>query len=257
MRKMIFFLLLTFVVVGCGQNGPAVPDVTAPTDVAEAAAPAALVAEAQAQLAAHLGVEASALTAQQAEAKEWPDAAIGCAQKDMMYPQVITPGYLMVFSDDDTTYEVHTGDRKGAMILCQNEQPVRLTNDSAAQPEPATNAAPTRLPVAPAPTAQAAESGAPAAGTAARTMSDLAREKLATDLGMAADAVNVVDVQAVEWRDGSLGCPKPGMMYPQVITPGYQVTLEANGTRYTYHTNTRQQVVRCDAPSGKGGAVTQ
>ncbi|MDQ3328852.1 MAG: hypothetical protein M3506_10065, partial [Chloroflexota bacterium] len=36
----------------------------------------------------------------------------------------------------------------------------------------------------------------------------------------AEDAV-VVSITAQEWPDSALGCPEPGMMYQQVITPGY------------------------------------
>jgi hypothetical protein len=46
-------------------------------------------------------------------------------------------------------------------------------------------------------------------------------------------------VRAVEWRDGSLGCAQAGMMYPQVITPGYRIVLSADGVKYEYHTGDR------------------
>lgn len=39
-------------------------------------------------------------------------------------------------------------------------------------------------------------------------------------------------LEAVEFRDASLGCPQPGMAYAQVITPGYRVWLDANGRRF-------------------------
>ena len=58
---------------------------------------------------------------------------------------------------------------------------------------------------------------------------------LAGQLGIAAEAITVRSVEAVEWPDASLGCPKPGMMYAQVITPGYRIVLEANGQSYEYH----------------------
>lgn len=47
--------------------------------------------------------------------------------------------------------------------------------------------------------------------------------------------VIVVSAQAVEWPDGSLGCPRPGMVYLQVITPGYKLVLETGGQQYNYH----------------------
>ncbi len=74
----------------------------------------------------------------------------------------------------------------------------------------------------------------------------LAREDLARRLDLALDAIRVVSVEAVDWRDASLGCPEPGMMYAQVITPGYRVVLEAHGKRYEYHTDRGRQVVLCE-----------
>jgi hypothetical protein len=40
---------------------------------------------------------------------------------------------------------------------------------------------------------------------------------------------------AAEWPNGGLGCPEPGKMYAQVITPGYRVAIEANGRVYDVH----------------------
>jgi hypothetical protein len=73
----------------------------------------------------------------------------------------------------------------------------------------------------------------------------LARQQLADTLGCDAQAVTIVGVEEMEWSDSSLGCPKPGMMYMQVITPGYRVTLEHNGQRYTFHTDRGQRAIRC------------
>ena len=78
----------------------------------------------------------------------------------------------------------------------------------------------------------------------------LAQEDLAGRLGMASADVQLVSVEAVEWSDTSLGCPQPGMMYAQVITPGYRVVLEAGGQTYTYHTDEGRFVVLCEEGSG-------
>jgi hypothetical protein len=94
-------------------------------------------------------------------------------------------------------------------------------------------------------------SGPGAEGTAARIPRGagrpvrLAREDLARRLGLDPRAVKVVSVREVDWRDTSLGCPKPGMMYAQVITPGYRVVLEADGQAYEYHTDRGARVVAC------------
>ena len=58
-------------------------------------------------------------------------------------------------------------------------------------------------------------------------------------------AVQVVSVQAREWPDTSLGCPKPGMFYAQVVTPGYLIVLEAAGRSFEYHTDSGRRVELC------------
>jgi hypothetical protein len=62
-----------------------------------------------------------------------------------------------------------------------------------------------------------------------------------------AENVQVVSVEAVDWSDSSLGCPKAGMMYAQVITPGYKIVLESGGNTYEFHTtrNSEGPLVRC------------
>ncbi len=79
-----------------------------------------------------------------------------------------------------------------------------------------------------------------------RAMGELARQKLAEELAISADQIIIVGADPVYWSDASLGCPQPDTMYPQVITPGYRVSLAHDGKVYTYHTDTTQMVVRCD-----------
>jgi hypothetical protein len=86
---------------------------------------------------------------------------------------------------------------------------------------------------------------APAATPALRPIAvQLAVADAAGQLGIAADAITVLSVEAVEWGDASLGCPEPGMMYAQVVTPGYRIVLEAGGQTYEYHASTGA-VIRC------------
>ncbi|MGH8952345.1 MAG: hypothetical protein ACRDX9_13045 [Acidimicrobiia bacterium] len=60
-------------------------------------------------------------------------------------------------------------------------------------------------------------------------------QDLARRLGTSTENVTVVEALAVTWPDGSLGCPEPGMAYPQVQVDGALVVLEAGGRRYEYH----------------------
>jgi hypothetical protein len=76
-------------------------------------------------------------------------------------------------------------------------------------------------------------------------MVGLAMERLADRLGIGVEEITLVLVQPVEWRDASLGCPKPGVDYIQVLTPGYVIKLEAAGAVYEYHTDDAQRVVTC------------
>jgi hypothetical protein len=77
---------------------------------------------------------------------------------------------------------------------------------------------------------------------------ELARGDLARRLDVRLEAIRLVSVDSVEWRNASLGCPRPGMMYAQVITPGFRVTLEVEGKRYEYHTDRGRRVVLCEQP---------
>jgi hypothetical protein len=83
----------------------------------------------------------------------------------------------------------------------------------------------------------------------ARQLLEEALEDAAQRAGAAPAEVNLVDVEEVEWRDGSLGCPEPGMMYPQVIIPGFRFVIEAGGESYEYHSDAGSRVILCERPS--------
>ncbi len=70
-----------------------------------------------ADLAAHLGLAADAITVISVEQVDWNDASLGCARPGQMYAQVITPGYRIVLDAGGQTYEYHTGG--GAVIRCK------------------------------------------------------------------------------------------------------------------------------------------
>ncbi len=70
-----------------------------------------------------------------------------------------------------------------------------------------------------------------------------AKADLAQRVSAQSDSITVKSTQAMEWPDTSLGCPKPGMMYAQVITPGYLIVLQVGGKDYNYHTSMTQAVL--------------
>jgi hypothetical protein len=72
-------------------------------------------------------------------------------------------------------------------------------------------------------------------GDTERAAALLAIDTLAADLEVPRESVELDTVRAVEWRDSSLGCPKPGMAYLDVISPGHKVTLRVDGQIYVVH----------------------
>ncbi len=75
-------------------------------------------------------------------------------------------------------------------------------------------------------------------GVVARAKEDLARRA-----GLAAENIAVKEVQRVTWPDASLGCPRKGGLYAQVLTPGYRLLLSDGTTDFEYHTDDCSRVV--------------
>jgi hypothetical protein len=69
---------------------------------------------------------------------------------------------------------------------------------------------------------------------------DIAKNDLAKRLNISIDQVHVVKIENVDWPDSSLGYPEKGMMYAQVITPGFRIILKAGDRLYEYHSDNRR-----------------
>ena len=72
---------------------------------------------------------------------------------------------------------------------------------------------------------------------------EAARQDLSKRLAMSLEEIEVQSVEAVEWPDASLGCPQPGMMYAQVITPGYRILLKTGDETYEYHSDQKRAIL--------------
>jgi hypothetical protein len=68
---------------------------------------AAAVSRAKDHLVKTLEVRAEDVTLESATAATWPDAALGCPEKDRMYAQVITSGYKVLLKVNGKTHEIH------------------------------------------------------------------------------------------------------------------------------------------------------
>jgi len=72
-------------------------------------------------------------------------------------------------------------------------------------------------------------------------------KRLAFDLAVPEANFILIALEPIDWPDTSLGCPKPGYMYAQVITSGYKVTFELGRMSYVVRTDKDgSNTARCD-----------
>ena len=87
------------------------PTVTGTPIAPSAAAPVV------AAIGVDLGVPPESVQLITFEPREWPDSSLGCPQPDMLYAQVVTPGYLVVVEVEGEQIEYHT-DKRGTIVRC-------------------------------------------------------------------------------------------------------------------------------------------
>jgi hypothetical protein len=95
-------------------------DSTEPTVVAPVTGTPDIPAETAAliaAIAADLGVPPESVQVVTMEPRDWPDSSLGCPQPDMLYAQVITPGYLVLVEVSGERIEYHT-DQRGTVVRC-------------------------------------------------------------------------------------------------------------------------------------------
>ncbi len=197
--------------VGCAPPPAIAPEGTPPIPIPKEAR--RWVDLARQELAKRLRVLDEAIDLIDVEATEWPTAAMGCPKPGETYADVVTPGYRIRFRVQGRVYEVHVS-KRGEVRLCP---PQEEKGEAMQVPQ-----------------------GAQQAVLAAK-------RDMASRLGVPIEEVRVVQVEAVEWPDASLGCPEPGKMYIQVITPGYRIVLQAAGKTFEYHTDRGSRAVLCGA----------
>jgi hypothetical protein len=77
----------------------------------------ALVRQAVTDAARLTGVDPTAVSVSQVEAREWPDSSLGCRGSGGFFAQVITPGFLVVLEAGGRRLEYHT-DMGRQVVLC-------------------------------------------------------------------------------------------------------------------------------------------
>jgi hypothetical protein len=71
---------------------------------------------------------------------------------------------------------------------------------------------------------------------------------LAARLDVPVGDIEVVQEEVVTWRDGSLGCPKEGMMYTQALVEGTFIVLRVDDVEYHYHSGQGRGPFYCENP---------
>ena len=235
----------------------------------------------------HSGIAEEELTVLSVEEVTWSNSAVGCPQPDRAYLDRIVPGIRVIVEGRGQTFYVHGGET-GSLFVCETpEEPVpgeggnpdvstgevALAPISSATPMPTIvpsatplpTLAPTHTPMPLLPTAtfvpptpttgvptMSIPANTPPAGDAsslpANPYARRAIELVAEYSGIAPENLTVVSMEEVQWRDSSLGCPKPGSMYMQVITPGTRIIVEGEGQTFSVHGRSLENLFVCDRP---------
>ncbi len=69
---------------------------------------------------------------------------------------------------------------------------------------------------------------------------------LSKRLGLDISEVTKIDIRKIIWPSSALGCPADGVAYIEAEIEGFQITLEAQGEEYIYHTNGFETFIWCD-----------
>ena len=64
-----------------------------------------------------------------------------------------------------------------------------------------------------------------------------AKRDLARQLGVSSDDIHLISSLQRDWPDACLGIQKQDVVCADVITPGYQLVLEAGGKEYRFRSN--------------------
>jgi hypothetical protein len=79
------------------------------------------------------------------------------------------------------------------------------------------------------------------------SITEAALADAAKQTGLARSELKVISAEPVTWRDGSLGCPQPGMRYSTALVPGFRVRIQAGGRELDYHASARGRPALCPA----------
>ncbi|MGH9320270.1 MAG: hypothetical protein ACRD21_20995 [Vicinamibacteria bacterium] len=179
------------------------------------------------------GLEPLEVEVRRASPVDWPDESLGCPEPGERYPQVVTSGYRVTLQARGEIHSVHVG--AGRAVVCEGGMQARPgASDRGSSVEAELENAPAiPLPESP----------------RLRELAMAARADLSRRLEVKPEAIDLLEVEEVVWRDASLGCPKPGRLYPQATREGHRVRLRFGKRIYAYHSGAAGEPFLCENPS--------
>jgi hypothetical protein len=250
MRSLLCATVFALTLVACGEQeltGTTTERVSAPVEappeklVVEEAADGIppVAAAARKKLAEALGVSEEKVVLLETRSVVWPNSARGCPDPDKVYAQVITPGWFIRLAVGSSEYQFNAGE-SGEPFACdldRAQQPIDAGSTTRAEAREHLGRIPgERVPeeTSPAPTGEVPEA---------------VMERLIADASarshVDADAMVVLRAESLVFSDGSLGCPKPDVVYTQAPVPGYRVVLRAGEQTLDYRITERGTLVLC------------
>ena len=202
------FLLIMIVGLGfmtsCAQ--PALPDNVKTPIETPLSKP---VENAREMLSVKLGLPLESIEVIGIESVTWPDACLGIYYPDQLCATVVTPGFKITLQAQGESFIYHSDEPGNNVILFDDKDQPREVE-----------------PVFSPPAIQAA------------------KEFLASHLNIKPVTITIISFEERQWPDGCLGIANKDEMCIQVITPGYEVNLEAEGQIYILRTNQTGSLIR-------------
>ncbi len=153
-----------------------------------------------ATLQKELAVDAKNILVVHLSRVDWPNSALGCPKPGLSYTQGVTAGYLALLSYDKQQYRVHIGNGRG--LVCHSS---RLTLQSS--------------------------------DVILSHLKTLAKEDLASRLGIDAGTIEVVEEKPTLWSEGEARCSNSDGQNESKRIRGYLLKLEAQNRIFEYRTS--------------------
>jgi hypothetical protein len=110
--------VLAFAVLTLGCGSEADPTEEPPVTSSPSSSPSGPAADAVADLATRLDVDAASIEVVAEEAVTWHDGSLGCAQPGFSYTQALVEGSRITLQVEGTDYEYHSA-RKTPAFWCE------------------------------------------------------------------------------------------------------------------------------------------